>query len=94
MIIKDQGDALDNLLDISGQALNAIYFSPYTLNFLSINVTIQDSVEEWEERNQILTSPHRAKELLTKKIQDSFDGAWLGEEMSDPEMLQHPQNIR
>lgn len=93
MMIKDQGESLDNLLEFSGQALNAIYFSPYTLHFLPLNVQIQDTVEEWEERNQVLASPARAKELLTQKISDSFDGAWLGEEMSDPEMLQHPQNV-
>lgn len=93
MMIKDQGESLDALLEFSGQALNAIYFSPYTLHFLPLNVQIQDTVEEWEERNQVLASPARAKELLTQKISDSFDGAWLGEEMSDPEMLQHPQNV-
>lgn len=92
-ILREKDGQVDNLLRINNRQINEVYLSHLTISYLAIRVTILDTLEEWEERNQILSDNSRAKKLLSEMIERMFDPILLGEEFSTVEMLDQPQNI-
>lgn len=90
-MVKD-GAELEKIFQTNSQVVNEIFLRKETLPYLAIEVEILDTIDEWEERNQILANPDRAEAVLTKKITDCFDPLLIGERLSTEAMLQRSDN--